>query len=95
MYRDCAGTSEVHRPQFSQRAAAGAHPLAGPDRSPPAHMVRNNPTKLKKNLKPQKLMIVKIVTTEFSGPDSSRARQDKCVTNLAVCSKLLYVQRKS
>jgi hypothetical protein len=29
------GTSEVHRPQFSQRAAASAHPQAGPDRSPP------------------------------------------------------------
>jgi hypothetical protein len=28
-------TSEVHRPQFSQRAAARAHPQAGPDHSPP------------------------------------------------------------
>jgi hypothetical protein len=29
------GTLEVHRPQFSQRAAASVHPQAGPDRSPP------------------------------------------------------------
>jgi hypothetical protein len=32
------GTSEVHRPQFSQRAAASAHPQAGPDRNPPTPM---------------------------------------------------------
>jgi hypothetical protein len=28
------GTSEAHRPQFSQRAAASAHPKAGPGHSP-------------------------------------------------------------
>jgi hypothetical protein len=29
------GTSEVHRPQHSQQAAASAHPQAGSDRTPP------------------------------------------------------------
>jgi hypothetical protein len=29
------GTSEVHRPQHSQQAAASAHPQAGSDRAPP------------------------------------------------------------
>jgi hypothetical protein len=30
------GTSEVHRPQFRQRAVASAHPQVDPDRSPPS-----------------------------------------------------------
>jgi hypothetical protein len=29
------GTSEVHRPQHTQQAAASAHPQAGSDRTPP------------------------------------------------------------
>jgi hypothetical protein len=29
------GTSEVHRPQHNQQAAASAHPQAGSDRTPP------------------------------------------------------------
>jgi hypothetical protein len=36
------GTSEVHRPQFSQRAAASARPQAGPGRSAPAPTGRDN-----------------------------------------------------
>jgi hypothetical protein len=34
------GTSEVHRPQFSQRAAASAHSQAAPGRSPPPPAAR-------------------------------------------------------
>jgi hypothetical protein len=38
-------TTEVHRPQFSQQAAASAHPQAGPGRSPPTSMAWYEPTK--------------------------------------------------
>jgi hypothetical protein len=38
------GTLEVHRPQFSQRAAASAHPQAGPNRIPSTPTGRIKPT---------------------------------------------------
>jgi hypothetical protein len=40
-----AGDRAVHRPQFSQRAAASTHPQAGPDRSPPTPTGWNKLTK--------------------------------------------------